>query len=62
MLTTASNWAQRLIDAGEDIIYNRAMPMGQRWVVIDADPNAWHIKMVLESAKAGRRLSLEDIS
>lgn len=62
LVTTASNWANGLISEGKDIRYDRKKPRGQRWVIFDADPNAWHVKMVLESAKAGRRLSLSDIA
>jgi hypothetical protein len=61
-VTMARNWATSLIEAGMDIRYDRTKPRGERWVIIDADPNAWHIKMVLESAKAGRRLSLADVA
>lgn len=61
LVTTASNWANGLISAGKDIRYERNNRPGMRWVWVDADPNAWHIKMVLESARQGRRLSLEDV-
>lgn len=61
LLTTARNWASAIIEDGKDIRYDRNEPQGQRWITFAADPQAWHIKMVLESAKARRRMTLEEI-
>ena len=55
---TAFHWAERLVEAGLDIDYDRDVPPNDESIVggfftKEADPDNWHLKHVLERARLG---------
>lgn len=55
---TAFRWAQKLVDRGLDIDYDRDVPPSEvstqgGFYLKEADPENWHLKKVLERAKSG---------
>ncbi|TDB90921.1 winged helix-turn-helix domain-containing protein [Actinomadura sp. KC216] len=55
---TALRWAQTLVDENRDVDYDRDAPPNDLskqggFFLREADPENWHLKMVLDKAKAG---------